>query len=353
MRSLAFSVLAVFLVVLSGQAAAQPRLEPDSVLLLDGLELALSHDDALDRYLAYTENQDTLARVAAGDPLLPMLLPILQLEVGGDLVAAFQKRAAGTLALDRPEALEWSAQEFLAGAYYNSRSSEPTRKDLYNLGKSLDRLNAAGMSYAQIRGAVSPLIVDLMDKALKLYKAGLSAEELVSSDAPERGRIVRDFIGLIPPGLSPALSGPGGVALSDALQWNGQMWDATSEGIDLVADAIATGRLDMGRHAAVAARIEALVTKGPWGGDTATTFFKQWATALPGLGKFLKAVWPEPVPEQCKAINCDCDNVTMELFGEYRKACLAEQEMLLSKCIQSKVVSGACHITASGPDAFP
>jgi hypothetical protein len=354
MRSYFVVTLAALFMVFQQPAAAQDDLKPSSQLLLDELgdELA-EKSDAYDRYRAYWDRDVTLADIAADDPLLAMLAPILRLEVGAGVAEEFGVNAIETLAYDEPENLEWAIDDLLASAYYNSSASPPTRKDLYKLGGALDRLNAAGMSVSQIRDAAPPLIGELLDKAIKLYKAGLSADELANADEPERDRIIRDFLSLAPTSLNPQLGGPAGAAFADALDWNGRMWDATTDGLDLVADAIETGHVDMERHAAIAARIEALAAKGPWDGDTATTFFKQWATGLPGIGKFLKAVWPEPLPELCKPINCDCDHVMMELFGEFRKACLATEAELISRCAEKKAISGSCHPTAQGPDAFP
>jgi hypothetical protein len=136
------------------------------------------------------------------------------------------------------------------------------------------------------------------------------------------------------------------------LDWNGEMLEASTEGIDLVADAIERGELDQEAYARVAERIEQLAGQGPWDGDTAKEFLKKWAENLPGVGKFIKAVWPADLPEQCQAINCDCDNLDWGILtSAYQEECRNAEAGIIRQCRIDKT-QGACHPTASGPGAY-
>ncbi len=333
-------------------AWAQPE---DAQLLLDELgETLAAQERPFDRYMVYhLQYHDRLAALAEGDPELSLLQRVLEWEVASGASATFHQHALGTYGAGEPEQLPAALSFLLDAAELNEDATPPSREDLYKLGEVAERLVAAGMSPAELAGD-RPGVLGLLENAIKVYKAVLSSEELSEDEFPQRDRIVRDYLDLIPVNLSPALAGPAGAAFADALDWNGRLWDSTSEGIGLVADAIERGELDMEAYQQVADRIERLAGSGPWDSDTAAQFLKKWAENLPYVGKFLKAVWPEPGPEECRPINCDCDNVEFGLLtGEYQKECRGAEEGLKAECARRREIVGVCHPTASGPNAFP
>lgn len=351
MSSLASVVAALFLLVaLNVVASAQPNAQ----FLFDALaDQAPGPDDPFGRYAWYVDMEPLLEQEAAADSSLEALLAILRSDVMSDMAAAYSRRGMESLLVDEPERFSWAVRDFVGAAYFNQQAGLATRKDMYQLGEALDRLNSGGMSLAELRQGMLAELLETVDTAIKLYKAEQSLEDLAKSDAPERARFVNDMLDLVPASLHPFISGPMGVAFAQALDWQGEMSDTISQAVNLVGDAQTTGQLDMARYRVIEARIKALAGQGPWDGAAAVELFKKWVEGLPVMGKFIKAVWPVPVPPQCRPINCDCDNLPMELFGEFRRSCLIEEEKLMVQCRATGVVAGICHPTASGPDAFP
>ena len=132
------------------------------------------------------------------------------------------------------------------------------------------------------------------------------------------------------------------------------MWSATTAGLNVVADAISSGKVDDARLKRVTGQLQKLANTGPWGGIDASTFLREMAKELPGVGKIIKRLWREPIPPQCKAINCDCGAVEFGLLtGEYRKECVAAEEKLIAECAATRIVSGSCNTVAAGPFATP
>ena len=350
-------VFAFVCALLSPSAFAQSDFAPGSLALLDRLdgELLGAGDDPIDRYLAYDGVSADLAAAAQEDGMMPLAMTVANVDLASDVRLDYVGRGLewielGTGPIERNE----SALGFITAAYFTPESTPPTRQQLYELGEALDRLNAAGMAIEELGIQAAPAMLEWIESAIKIYKAGLSAAELADGDKPDRARIVRDFVDLVPPSLAPALNGPAGAAFADLLDWNGQLWDVSTAGIDVVADAIARGELDQERYAAVAATLERLAADGPWDSDTAREFIKKWAESLPGVGKLVKALWPDPLPAQCQPINCDCDSIDWGILTtEYRKECKAEEIALKRQCRDTKAVAGTCHPTASGPAAFP
>jgi tetratricopeptide (TPR) repeat protein len=335
-------------------ASAQPSQEAQ--LLLDELgEVFAAEERPFDRYMVYhLQYHARLGAMAEGHPEVGVIKRVLEWEVASGASATFHQHAVGTIGAGEPEQLTEALGFFLDAAELNEQATPPSREDLYKLGEVAERLVAAGMAPGDLAGD-KPGALGLLEKAIKVYKAILSSEELSDDDYPQRDRIVRDWIDLVSRDLSPILAGPAGAAFADAADWNGRMWDATSEGLGLVADAIERGELDMEAYQQVADRIERLANAGPWDSDTAHQFLKKWAEELPYVGKLLKAVWPEPVPEECRPINCDCDALVDWglLAGPYIKECRGVEDGLKAECSRRREIVGVCHPTASGPNAFP
>lgn len=353
-RALTF-VLLLAGALLPTAAHAQTDLAPTSLDLLDRLDSALMGvgDHPVDRYFAYADLKEELDANAEGDPALPLVAAVANVSLASDVRASYLESG-----------LEWSqlgvgpiettegALAFVTAAYFVSPRTPPSREELYRMGEALDRLTAAGMSLDQLGIHASPAMLEWMESAVKLFKAGMSAEELANAEDPDRARIVRDFADLIPAELAPAINGPAMAAFADVLDWNGKLWDASTEGLDLVSEAISRGELDHEAYAALAERIETLSGQGPWDSDTAEEFLKKWAESLPGVGKLTKALWPESKPPECEPINCDCDNLEFGILtGPYQDECRAAEAELLRQCRKTKQL-GSCHPTASGPGAY-
>jgi hypothetical protein len=336
-------------------ALAQTDISEASVAVLDRLDDALMGvgDHPLDRYLAYADIKEDFRAASAADEMLPLGFAVTNIALASDVRANYAQSGLewarlGTGPIETTE----GALAFLMAAYFSPESTPPTHKQLYKMGEALDRLNAAGMSLEELGIHATPAMLGWMENAIKVFKAGLGAADLADDDDAEIDQIVRDLADLVPVAMGPAINGPAIAAFADVMDWNGELWDASTEGLDLISDAIERGELDQERYAAVAERIETLSGQGPWDGDTAREFLKKWAESLPGVGKLIKAVWPEPLPEQCGPITCDCDNLDFGILtGPYQDECRAAERSLIKQCRIDKS-QGACHPTASGPGAY-
>lgn len=93
---------------------------------------------------------------------------------------------------------------------------------------------------------------------------------------------------------NPALSGPGGVALTDLMAWNMEFYGGATDAIQLVAQAIDQGGID--REALQ--RVETAVNElrsGPWNGETMRNMIRGLCSQLPALSDLCEAVASEVV----------------------------------------------------------
>jgi hypothetical protein len=135
-----------------------------------------------------------------------------------------------------------------------------------------------------------------------------------------------------------------------------QMYDASADGLNLVADAIETGQIDQSRLTEITDRLNNL-SRGPWGGDTAREFVRSWCGMLPALGGLCEELFDEiaeliegPV---CARINCDCANLAGGLLGAgpERVTCEINQQNLQALFQANNRIEGVCD--PGGPNAFP
>ena len=203
-----------------------------------------------------------------------------------------------------------------------------------NLGATLRNTLGRVASLAQL-ARDTPNLAEMDEKATKAY--------------------IDRVIGLIPPGLSPALSGPGGVIFRDTLAWNNSMWQESTKGLDLVSEAIRTGEFNTEEYNKVRDRLNQL-SAGPWGSDTAKDFFKALCKGIPVAGAWcddvFKAVENVFAPLVCEEISCDCENVGGGLMrGPLIVQCELAQQSLRMECEATKAVTGSCDAGAVGPGA--
>ncbi len=200
-------------------------------------------------------------------------------------------------------------------------------------------------------------------KAEKLLKMLVWAENLGNS-LDDRGREetaahldkrLKAFTDLVPATLLPASTILPFVRGN--IRWTRQMFDNSSEGLDIVRNAIASGQVDR-------ARLEKLLEqqrrlqKGPWGVPEVQQFFLDLCAKLPAIGPFCKDLFASAgdalsqPPAVCRKIDCNCDGIEAGLLtGPWRQQCRQEQADLLARCVRDGAISGRC-ITA-GPGAFP
>jgi hypothetical protein len=216
----------------------------------------------------------------------------------------------------------------------------PTLRELFTValpGDAGERLNGA---------------LDRIEQVNEIFE---NLEDVAAGDTEAVDDFVTGVLGLLPAGASPALSGPASVAFVDVMQWNANMYDASADGLNLVADAIETGQIDQTRLNEITERLNNL-SQGPWGGDTARDFVRSWCGLLPALGGLCEELFDEvaeliegPV---CARIDCDCANVGGGLLaGPDRVTCEINQADMRAFCEANNRIEGVCE--PGGPNAFP
>jgi uncharacterized protein YukE len=195
-------------------------------------------------------------------------------------------------------------------------------------------------------------VLDQIEQINEVYE---NLEDVAAGDTDAIDDFVGGVMGLLPASLSPAFSGPAAIAFGDLMQWNGEMYDAAADGLDVVADAIETGRVDQDRLNQITNRLNNL-SRGPWGGDTAREFFRSWCDLLPALNDLCEQLVDEAgdaiTGANCAAIDCDCANVGGGLLaGPDRVTCEITQQDLRAFCAANGRIEGVCG--PAGPAAFP
>jgi hypothetical protein len=73
------------------------------------------------------------------------------------------------------------------------------------------------------------------------------------------------------------------------------MFEESTNGLNLVAKAIETGKFDDQAYQKVANHLQSLAANGPWGASTARDSIKKWAEGVPLLGNLVKALFDDPI----------------------------------------------------------
>jgi hypothetical protein len=357
-------VIAAFLSMLvpfsAGVAFAQDDVPADALAILDRVGGQLEAAAPEERAALYEALRPELEALADDVPAINLYIYIADTQfTGTDAVAHLEAGvetiagASGSLTNEQAEA---AAGAFIEAAADAAATGADSSEQLYDLGKAVERLANAGLFTAGYQGEEAPTM-DLLEQAAKIIKAAVSADRLAEEGVEHFDEAYSDAMDLIPTEFNPALGGPAGIVFRDQLQWTGEMAEAATDGIDLVADAIESGAVDEERLAAITGRIEELAREGPWGSDTAADFAKKFIEEIPVLGKLFKAVWPEAPEEEedvCAPINCDCDNLEFGILtGAYQDECRGVERQLLDLCRAAGRIEGTCHPTASGPNPNP
>lgn len=203
---------------------------------------------------------------------------------------------------------------------------------------------------------VGSAVNDLLDRATQLRDLRDNLEDIAEGDTDAVDDFVEGVFDLLPTAAGPAFSSVVGDAFVDTMQWNAEMWDASTDGIDIVADAIENGRVDTERLRQVEDRLNDL-RSGPWGSDLARDAANRLCDLLPDAVSGLCQDLFEEVAEifegeTCEAIDCDCGNVGSGLLaGPERVTCEIQQQDLQLFCQANNRIEGVCE--PGGPAAFP
>lgn len=198
-------------------------------------------------------------------------------------------------------------------------------------------------------------VTDTLGRLAKLAKVARASPNLAEMDSKATKEYIDNLVGILPPGAGPAISGPGFVLFRDNLAWNNEMFGESTKALNLVADAIETGKFDDKAYGKIRDRLNEL-SKGPWGSDTAKDFFKSLCKAIPIAGAWCDDAFK--VAEElvsgvnCGEVTCDCENVGGGLLrGPLIVQCKIQEQDLISECNATKKVTGKCQGDAKGPGA--
>lgn len=159
-------------------------------------------------------------------------------------------------------------------------------------------------------------------------------------------------------GFSPAISGPAAEVFLDSLVWNSEMFKESTNALDLVSEAIETGRFDDQAYARIEGRLTELGENGPWGSSTALDFFEKLCEKIPIAGLWCSDAF-DLVQDligdvDCGKIDCDCYNVSGGMMkGPLIIQCEINEQDLVMACQEQGKIVGTCMPNASGPAAFP
>jgi len=198
-------------------------------------------------------------------------------------------------------------------------------------------------------------VTSTLGRLAKLAKVARASPNLAEMDSKATKEYIDNLVGILPPGAGPAISGPGFVLFRDNLAWNNEMFGESTKALNLVADAIETGKFDDKAYGKIRDRLNEL-SKGPWGNDAAKDFFKSLCKAIPIAGAWCDDAFK--VAEElisgvnCGEVTCDCENVGGGLMrGPLIVQCKLQEQSLISECNATKKVSSTCPTDAKGPGA--
>lgn len=171
-------------------------------------------------------------------------------------------------------------------------------------------------------------------------KKGLSREAALEEEMKRRQDAL---LALVPPSIMPYA--PLVPMVTAVTRYSARIWDQSSQAMDLVSDAIRTGKFDDEKYAILREKMVETISRGPWDVATMKDSLLQWCQQMPELGRYCSEIFREVKyalnSKVCSAVNCDCENVQSSFFSEYRNQCRAyELEAKLLCAAADKVVLG-------------
>lgn len=352
-RRVAAAVTLLF--ALLGAARAEDILPPSEAALTKVLQDLAGQTDAGLRQQVYIADRPQLAAAAGNDPALSAALVYLDTRLAGEAAAAWNLAGIESLGsgFSSPADLaQGSGRDFAEAAAALSLGMPIPDLQLYRLGEAWNGFLALGGTLKDLGPRQTKQVGTIIDKAGKVFKAGKGIDDYLNNNDADVSKDVEDVLGLVTPGMSLPLAGPASVAFSDLMGWDASMFDKTTQGIDLLNNAIETGHLDQAKLAQLTQQIKTLAHQGPWGSSTAKSFLSKWMSNFPKLNKLLGALWPFDTNLQCHLINCDCSNVEAGLLTKpYEEECKQSEERITKMCQETGMISGTCN--PGGPAAFP
>lgn len=258
-----------------------------------------------------------------------------------------------------PEELNAVVDEILIAAFRSANAGTVSPEYFKRIGKLLESINDLGGTwedYVKLKYDAEGLpFLSFLDKLLKASKATETIEEMREKGKADAEKLLSNIVGLIPASAAPALVGPTGVFFTDLMEYEQKFWETSTQGLELIPDAIENGRVDQKKLKEITDKLNKLANEGPWTGQSGLDFINKVVEGIPLLGKLFKAFKSFWIPKACRPINCDCPALVDWgiLAGAYIKECKSVEVSLKEQCNKTGKVEGVCHQVAAGPLAFP
>ncbi len=376
MRPLVLVLTFSVCLTLCSVARAQEIVWPEDVMgflewSADDLHQATTAEEA--RWALEALHADLVSAAVADAPGALTTLIILNAQLDGGRGLARIESGLARTALANPsmgvgQTVVWPSAQILAGLARIHRDSTLLPSTAHRVADTIAALDSALADMGappfwdqveavlgdQETTALLQEFRDHIEQAMDLYE---DATAVAEGDTERVDDFVSGVLNTIPPSLAPAFHTPMGAMLADQLQWQQEMAEAATDGVETVADAIRTGAIDQERLNQVTERLEEL-SRGPWGSETARDYLRQWCGHLPIGADACEDVadyWEQwENQDRCEAaISCDCENTTYAFRDISIQQCKGYESQIIEACLEEGAIRGWCDPITSGPAAFP
>ncbi len=366
------AVIAVlFLALFSVQTFAQDLSAVDSTKIANAAETLGSGVQGEERIAAFRKIQEVLEDnksiegVSAGIQLIETTAIALesQAKISRGLEGITK---AGSMPLSQSSiaaavaSIQQSAQKMQDKGSLPRSSAARLAKSISNLDKKLQQFGRPGLAKSISEFTGDPNAGKAFSASLSLFQAfgsGLNTlSDFQAADEEDVRKFAENFVKAFAPASHPVLSLPSTQLAIDNIAWTNEMFGQSAAGLDVIGNAIETGRFDSKRYNEVADSITNLVKRGPWGSDTAKRYVKQLCKAIgplkPWCDKIFSKVEEALVGLDCKELTCDCANVGGGLLsGPRRVQCEIAESTMLQACKADSRNVPKCDAGAKGPGA--
>jgi hypothetical protein len=197
---------------------------------------------------------------------------------------------------------------------------------------------------------------DVLGKLAAAAKVARDAPDLAEMDAAATEEFLKNMVSIAPPIPAFGVNQIGYEMFIDTLAWNNEMYGESTKALNLVADAIETGRFDHAAYQQISDNLNRL-SKGPWDSSIAKGVLQSMCEAIPVLGAWCGDAFKLAEDliagtTDCAAITCDCQNVGGGLMrGPLIVQCEIQQADLISQCQADNTAPLSCDADAKGPGA--
>jgi hypothetical protein len=343
-------VFAFLLSICALPAAAQDDLLPESTGLIETLVADLSmSEDPIERMLIFNSYNDALVGLFEDDPLMRPVYIMIASSILDDVAIERLIDAANFTVYEPSRERSIAAVRAALIGYKTFGVPAPLKPiENYRLGEALAALADIGIGRDELVGGNElyrgdPSAADAYDNAASAFAAG---------EPQDNGRNLVPFVEF----FGPLADQP---TLIEFASDTGKARTDFSDRVIGIVRIAAQLPVEEGERTAIADVQDERAAYRRWQKRAAQQAYEEAQRRHGELG----GVIDDPddptndpyayMPEQCRAINCDCSN-TFDIAGEFYRTCILEEDKVMQSCVESGGrISGYCHATAYGPAAYP